>query len=408
MDERELIVIGGGISGLSLAWYAAQSGRAPLVLEASERVGGCLDSRRVGDRFWFELGAHTLYNSYGALLEVTEGCATPPTLVPRGESRKRFGFLRNGGITTMGPLSVFKQFRWWELALHAPRAPFGSKRGKTTAEHFSRVVGPRNYREVLAPFLSAVPSQAVDEFPAEGPGSLFKKRERRQDVIKSFTFDGGVSAVADAIAASGVEVVTSARATSVARATTGYKVSLGDGRELGAKRIAIAVDPATASRLTGDIDSELAAALSGVQTVAVESVGVVVRKDALQLPDMAFLVPANDIFWSAVTRDPVPDDDYRAFSFHFRPGTAPDAQRQRIAEVLGVDASAFEHIIERRTVLPAPQRDHADTVRAIDARLTDTTFAVTGNYFAGLSIEDCVARSKTEWARLAGALVPAT
>ena len=191
MDAQSVLVIGGGISGLTFAWHAARAGRKPRVLEAGPRLGGCLDSRRGPDGFWFELGAHTLYNSYRSLLEVRDGCPSPPALVPRNQARKRFGFLRDGALTTMGPLSVFKQFRWTELIARAPGGLFARKAGKTTREHFSRVVGPRNYQQVLAPFLSAVPSQAVDDFPAEGPGSLFKKRPRRKDIVKSFTFDGG-------------------------------------------------------------------------------------------------------------------------------------------------------------------------------------------------------------------------
>jgi UDP-galactopyranose mutase len=406
MDERELIVVGGGISGLALAWHAARSGRSPLVIDAAPRLGGCLDSRRVDGGYWLELGAHTLYNSYSGLIDIATGCAAPPALVARGAARKRFGLLRERTLTTMGPLSVFRQFDWLELALHAPRAAFASKRGKTTREHYSTLVGPTNYRSVLAPFLSAVPSQPVDEFPAEGPGSLFKKRARRQDVVKSFTFDGGVGAIADAIAGSGVEVMTGAPVASASRRGGGFAVRLGDGRELVAAALALAVDPPTAARLTAPLSPALAQKLGRVATAGVDTVAVVVRRDAVALPELAFVVPTDDMFWSAVTRDPVPDDTYRAFTFHFKPGHGADERRARIAAVLGVGIDAFEAVLERRTVLPAPARHHADVVAAIDAALVEPRLAVTGNFFAGLSIEDCVARSGAEWARIAGALVP--
>ncbi|MGZ3442709.1 MAG: FAD-dependent oxidoreductase, partial [Polyangia bacterium] len=110
MEERDVVVVGAGISGLAFAWHAARSGARPLVLESSDRAGGCLDSRQGAPGYWFELGAHTLYNSYHGLLEVAEGCATPPTYVPRAPARKRFGLLRDGQLTTMGPLSVLARF----------------------------------------------------------------------------------------------------------------------------------------------------------------------------------------------------------------------------------------------------------------------------------------------------------
>ena len=67
MASHDVLVVGGGISGLSLAWKAAQDGKRVLVLEKSARLGGCLHSERTADGYWFELGAHTTYNSYGGL-----------------------------------------------------------------------------------------------------------------------------------------------------------------------------------------------------------------------------------------------------------------------------------------------------------------------------------------------------
>ncbi|MBL8622483.1 MAG: FAD-dependent oxidoreductase [Myxococcales bacterium] len=403
VETHPVLVIGGGISGLAFAWHAARAGQAPLVLEASGRLGGCLDSRRGPADYWFELGAHTLYNSYGALLEIAEGCPTPPTIVARGDARKRFGLLRAGGLTTMGPLSVFRQFGFWELVTSAPRGLFGGKGPRTIREHFSRLVGARNYAGVLAPFLSAVPSQAVDDFPASGPGSLFKKRPRRKDVTKSFTFAGGVGAIATAITGAGVAARLDAPVATIARADGGYRVELADGTALAATRLGVATDPATAARLLAGVHPEVAAAAAALKTVEVESIGVVVERAAVALPPVAFVVPADDVFWSVVTRDPVPDEHHRAFTFHFKPGVDRAARLRRIGEVLGVEADRLLTIEERRTTLPAPARDHAAAVAAIDQALAGLPLALLGNYFAGLAIEDCAARAKAEWARLAGA-----
>lgn len=128
---------------------------------------------------------------------------------------------------------------------------------------------------------------------------------------------------------------------------------------------------------------------------------MVVAKDAVKLPALAFVVPTDDVFWSAVTRDPVPDERRRAFTFHFKPGLDRAAQLRRIGEVLEVGEDAFEVVAERRTVLPSPARDHAEVVAALDAALAGTRLALIGNYFDGLAIEDCAARGKSEWQRLA-------
>jgi UDP-galactopyranose mutase len=402
VEERSVLVIGGGISGLAFAWHAARAGARPLVLEAAPRAGGCLDSRRTDAGYWFELGAHTLYNSYGALLEIAEGAARPPRIVARGEARKRFALLRDGALTTMGPISVFRRFSWWELARAAPRALFGrgATAGRSTREHFSRLVGAGNYRRVLAPFLSAVPSQDVDGFPAAGAGSLFKKRTRRKDVVKSFTFEGGVGAIVDAIAASQVEVATSAPVRTLARAGGRYEVTLEDGRAFAAPVAALAVDPATAARLAAPDHGALAAALGRVRTVEVDTIGAVVRRADVALPELAFVVAPGDDFWSVVSRDPVPDAEHRAFTFHFRPGLDRARRLARMCEVLAVREAQLVQVAERRTVLPAPAVGHGAIVAEIDAALRGGALAVTGNYFEGLAIEDCVLRSRAEWERV--------
>ena len=60
-NKRELVVVGGGISGLGFAHLAQKRGIDVLVLEAGDTVGGCINTHQFptsdGD-FWAEMGAH--------------------------------------------------------------------------------------------------------------------------------------------------------------------------------------------------------------------------------------------------------------------------------------------------------------------------------------------------------------
>ncbi len=402
MESRDVVVVGGGVSGLSFAWNAARAGRKVLVLEGSERLGGCLDSRRTAAGYWYELGAHTCYNSYAGLLEIIEATGLRDRIVPRGDARKRFAFLRDGAIDMLGPISVLLRFDKGELLRNVFRGMRASKDGATTCGWYSGVVGKRNYSRILAPFLSAVPSQNVDSFPAAGPGSLFKKRARRKDVVKSFTLDGGLASVASAVAAvPGIETLTGAVVREVRRNGAGFAVHLADGRSFEAPVVSVAVPPSmAAAQLRADFP-DLASELARIGMAATESVGVVVRRDRLKLPEMAFLVPAEDIFWSAVTRDPVPDPGWRAFAFHFRTGRTEEERLGRIAALLQVARSDFEEVTRRMTLLPSPVLGHDRVVGELDRMLSGSRLALTGNYFDGLAIEDCVQRSRAEWARVA-------
>jgi len=403
MATPDVIVAGGGISGLSLAFRAAQAGRKALVLERAGRVGGCFHSHRRPDGFWFEMGAHTTYNSYGSFLDVAVGAGVAGKIVERGPARATFGLLRGNEIAWLTPPGVLLRLNWLEAAVHFPLGILRKKEGETVYSYYSRLIGRRNYDRLLSAFFAAVPSQKADGFPLQGPGSLFKKRPRRQEFPRSFGIEGGLQTVCDAAArVPGVTVETGVAATRVARRGAGFAVTTADGRILEAPLVAVAAPPDQAAALLRDDFHELASVISRVKTVVVESLGVVLPRARCWMPECAFVVPVDDVFFSCVTRDPFPDPERRAFAFHFRPGVPRDEKLRRMAEVLRVPREDLGEPVERKVTLPSPALGHAGIVRDVDACLAGGRLAVTGNYFGGLAIEDCVLRSSAEWARIAG------
>ncbi|HET7826756.1 MAG TPA: FAD-dependent oxidoreductase [Anaeromyxobacter sp.] len=395
-------MVGGGVSGLSLAWKAASAGRRVVVLERERRVGGCLHTHRTPDGFWHELGAHTTYNSYGTFLDVVVGTGVAAKLVQRGPARATFGLLRGGEFAWLTPPKVLLRLSWLEAAMHAPFGLFARKDGETVYSYYSRLIGRRNYDRVLSPFLAAVPSQKADGFPVTGPGSLFKKRSRRKEFPRSFSVRGGLQTVCEAAAAfPGVTVEAGASAAKVARKGAGFAVTTGDGRTFEAPLAAVAAPLDAAAAMLRDDFHELATAISRVKTVTVESMGVVLPRSRCWMPECAFVVPVDDVFFSCVTRDPVPDPERRGFAFHFGPGVSRDEKLARMSDVLRVSREELGTPAEQRVTLPSPALGHGEVVRDIDAALAGGKLAVTGNYFAGLAIEDCVLRSNAEWKRIA-------
>jgi protoporphyrinogen/coproporphyrinogen III oxidase len=401
-ERFDVVVVGGGISGLSLAWKAATEGRKVLVLEREQRLGGCLHTEKTADGYWFELGAHTTYNSYGALLDVVVGAGISNKVTERGPARGRFGLMRNGEYRWLTPPKVLFQLNWLEAAIHFPIGLLGSKTGQTVYSYYSRLLGRGNYDRVLGPFLAAVPSQSADGFPLSGPGSLFKKRPRRAEFVRSFGFDGGLQLVCDAAARTlGVTVWSGATATALHHQGAGFTVATADGRQAEAEVAALAVPPDQAVGLLRDEFPELTQQVARVKTVTVDSMGFVLPREKAWMPECAFLVPVDDTFHSCVTRDPFPDPGRRGFAFHFRPGQTREARLKRALEVLRVTEADLLHLAEKRISLPAPTLGHGEIVAEIDRCLAGGRLAVTGNYFDGLAIEDCVLRSNAEWRRVA-------
>jgi protoporphyrinogen oxidase len=69
VSTTDLLILGGGIAGLSAAWTAKQHGLSALVLEAGERPGGLLDSFTTGG-FRFDNGVHLSFASEPEVREI--------------------------------------------------------------------------------------------------------------------------------------------------------------------------------------------------------------------------------------------------------------------------------------------------------------------------------------------------
>jgi oxygen-dependent protoporphyrinogen oxidase len=390
LKRYDLIVIGGGISGLSLAHYASRTGMKTLILEKATEAGGCLRTMRQAGGFWLELGAHTCYNSYGNLIRILEECGARERLLPR--KKVPFMMFVDGRVK-----SIPSELDFLELICSAPRIFTLSKSGETVRSYYSMIVGKRNFDRVIGPALSAVPSQRADDFPAD---MLFKKRKRRKDIVKSFTLEGGLQSIADAVTSeNGIEMHTGAEVVAVSAENAVYKVSTRDGMEFAADNLASAVPPPVASGLLKNILPDVAARLADIKVAPVESLGVTVRKESVGLPPFAGLIPVDDVFFSVVSRDTIVDSAHRGFTFHFKQGLDHAGKMRRITEVLGTDK--FEAFSENAAVLPSPLLGHEKIVGDIDRLIEDRRVYITGNYFSGLAIEDCVSRSRAEFSRLA-------
>ncbi len=390
----DLLVVGAGVSGLSMAHYGAGCGWRVAVLEAEQRSGGSLHSQRFqGTDFWLELGAHSCFNSYGKLIGILEKCGLLEQI--RGKAKVPFKLLTDGRLQ-----AVLAPLHWLELARSLPRLLTAQKTGKTVAEYYRRVLGRRNYENLFGPAFDAVICQPAGEFPAD---ILFGKRARRKDVMRSFTFPTGLQTIADVLTQqAGIEVLTGRQAQTVAFEATGWTVTTTAGEHYRGRLLCLATPVCAAAALLATAAPTLAALLQHIQTVTVDTAGVMVRREALpSLPSCAGIIARGDSFYSVVARDTVPHDSYRGFTFHFRPDALDEAGRlRRMAEVLGLRTDDFAQVTGKRNRLPALRVGHTDLVGKIDRELSGAPLALTGNYFTGVSLEDCVARSLKECRRL--------
>ncbi len=394
MDEADLLVIGGGISGLALARMAGQVGWRTQLLEAGPALGGCMRTHRSerAPGFWLELGAHTCFNSYGHLLDLI-GPEAP--LQRLGRQRLPFRLWRDGKTA-----SIVSQLEPLGFLGGALRMPFVRKRGRSVERYFGALAGTRNFRRVLGPALDAVACQPVSAFPAE---YLFRRKPRRRGIPRSFTYEGGLQGVAETLGTTAtVSVALCCRARALERRAGAFVVQSEQGT-FSAPRLALAVPPQEAARLLRPIRPKLAMAIAAIGESEVESTAVVALAEAVRLPPIAGLIGREQPFYSVVSRDVVPAADYRGLTFHFRPGRLDEAEKLAlIATVVGT--SDLVDVAHARHRLPALQLGHGERIRAIEALRGNLPLALVGNWLEGLSLEDCAGRAvaEFEWMRRLG------
>ncbi|QIK37323.1 FAD-dependent oxidoreductase [Caldichromatium japonicum] len=391
------IVIGAGISGLGAAHLSARKGFKTLVLEASERIGGCIHSLSFAalGGFWVEAGGHTCFNSYGNLLSILDDLGLTQEVKPKPSLS--YKLWRDGQRC-----SILSALHPLEALGSLPRIFKEPKAGRNVRDYYSAILGSRNYQDLLRHAFQAVICQPADDYPAE---VLFRRKPRRKDVVKAFTFDRGISTIPEAIAAqNGLEVRTGQRIERIERHAAGFQVELADGQILDAAYLTLAVPPDAAAQLLPRGFEALRDLVARIPMSELETLVLVFRREDLKaLKPFAGLIGVEAPFYSAVSRDFLPDGGYRGLAFHFRPvALTLEEQLQVACAALGVGP---EQVIAKQRVhnrLPALRAGHLGLVEQIDRALAGERLGMTGNWFIGISMEDALTRSRLEHRRLFG------
>jgi monoamine oxidase len=180
-------VIGAGLAGLAAAAALADGGLEPLVLEARERVGGRVHSRRLANGAVVELGAEFVEDDQETLLATARrlGLAMAPTGMAYGDREPRGG-LGTDRATVLAAVARLPGLLAAAPAAAgaggggAPGAPDRLGPGRSVAEVLAGLPLDPGARQAIAARLQVSAAQPAEELSAAvlgHAGSSFSTRE---------------------------------------------------------------------------------------------------------------------------------------------------------------------------------------------------------------------------------------
>ena len=384
-ENYDIAIVGAGISGLTMAFKIAQSGKKVVLLEAKNKAGGCLNTLYGEDGFWVEMGAHTFYSSYTNTIDLIKGIGLEADILAREKlSMKLF---------TDKLEKLFAPISKLSLIANVPKLFFSKRDGKTVKEYFSNVLGKKNYDKVFTRMFSAVIVQNADDFSAEY--FLKHRKTKSKNHPKSFILKKGMSSIVKTILAhENIDSAYNAKVNSLEH-LEGFTIGTEDGNSYSAKDLAFASSPDHVAGLVEELNPDLASLLNEFPIQNLESTALILDKDKPGIEPLTFVIPLQGACYSMVTRDVLADGKYRGFACHFqKDDISSEEQKVTMAKLLAVDE--IPQTVKENQTLPLIKIGHKERMSGIISQAEKMGIYITGNYFNGLSIEDCVERSSQE------------
>jgi len=438
MKVHDVIVIGGGISGLSAAWKLAGSGRDVVVLERAQRPGGKAVSERIGG-FLMEHGPSTLNAAVPEAEEVSQALSLADARIDLGAGvRKRYlrdgdrlygisvnhaGFLLSNYLPIRARLSILLE------AVRPRRTEAGDESiFDFTARRFGRGFAERVMEPMVggiymgdghALSLRAVFPRLADleeRFGSVIRGMMCTRHGRGDPGRRLFSWREGIATLPDRLARDLGRRVHTGVAVTKLRTTTGagFELDTPQGR-LRARVVVLAVQPHVAAALLERIDpvgAEAAAAIAA-PPAAVVFAGYRRRDVAHPLDGLGYLptrgsgLVSGVQFCSTMFSQRAPEG-HVALSAYVGGARAPDLARlpadqlaacvhAELARVLGIKgASVVSRVRHWPVGLPQYAIGHEGRRQILESaaeRLPGLYLA--GNFLRGVSVASCVASGWT-------------
>lgn len=441
--DCDVLVIGGGISGLANAWWLAREGLSVEVWESEERSGGKIMSSRSGG-YLTERAAAMVLNFRPEVAELLHETGLEREKTARMSGAEAHRYLLHKGRLQALPMRLGGMLAsplWSPLGkLRLMLEPFILTAGagdETVSSFVQRRFGREMLEKAMEPFVAgtlaadpeltsaaaALPRLTALEkrYGSVAAGILVNRILQRSTAAttETFSFRGGIGTLTDALSQSPhIRLHPGRRAVELVRKKNGWLATAetrSGSCSLQARQVVVATPSAAAAALTRPLDGKLAGLLQGITYAPVAVVHTGMERSAIGHPldGTGFLAPRKEgraltgnLWMSALFPGRAPAG--KALLTSYLGGSrAPQVMEwhdERLVDevlttlepLLGIKSAPEMVRIDRHSqALPVYHGAYQARMRAVEVQLKLLPgLHLEANYIGGVSVRDRLARGR--------------
>ena len=447
-ENIPVLVIGGGISGLSTAFWLDRLGITVRLFEASDRVGGVINTT-LKDGFLIEHGPSTLQGRTNELLETVAAAGLKDELLYANDFQKNRYILKHGELlpVPLSPVS-FATTKLFSVSakLRLLREPFikpSDKSDESVTDFVVRRLGREILDYAVAPFVGGIFAGDPDKMSIRSTfprlyslereyGSLiggmvkklFNKSESRSKKSrpKLFSFRNGLKTLPEKLAKIlGDKVQTGTRVKSIIpinNSVSLHEVTVeknGTISIINANTVIISTPSYRTEKLLEQYSSNAADELRTIEYAPMAVVALGYNRKDIEHPFNGFgmLSPPSELYkflgslWtSSIFDGRAPDGKALLTSFiggkrqpdltDLEPNKLVELTHNSLKNLLGITGKPIlnEVYIQKRAI-PQYTIGYHDKMKALkEVEIKYPGLYITGAFRGGVSVEDCVANGK--------------